>query len=154
MSGASFILGINLFVAGLLAAAFMAIAAYDGRRTAARWLAVAYLVGAAYYGIEIGIPALGDAIPAVVAAFAVLLVATIAFNAGLAAKYAVAAPWLPMLGFFAVATAAVALVQELPRQSPVRMMVYQLPYAVMQAVGLGIVWVSRARRDRLDRMLM
>ena len=154
MSGASFILGINLFVAGLLAAAFLAIAAYDGRRIAARWLAVAYLVGMAYYAIEIGIPALDDAIPAVVAAFAVLFVATIAFNAGLAAKYAVATPWLPMLGFLAAATLAVALVQELPRQSLVRMMAYQLPYAVMQAVGLGIVWVSPTRRDRLDRTLM
>lgn len=154
MSGASFILAINIFVAGLLAAAFMAIAAYDGRRAAARWLATAYLIGMAYYAIEISMPAWHDAIPAVVVAFAILLAATIAFNAGLAAKYEVSTPWLAMLGFLAAATVAVALVQDLPRQSAVRMMAYQLPYAVMQAIGLGIVWVSRRKRDRLDRTLM
>lgn len=154
MSGASFILAINISVAGLLAVAFMAIAAYDGRRVAARWLAVAYLTGMAYYAIEISMPAWQDAIPVVVVAFAILLAATIAFNAGLAAKYEVSTPWLAMLGFLAVATVAVALVQDLPRQSAVRMMAYQLPYAVMQAIGLGIVWATPRKRDRLDRTLM
>ncbi len=94
MSGASFILSINIAVAGLLAAAFMAVAAYDGRRLAARWMAAAYLIGMGYYVVELAIPTLHDAIPAVVVAFAVLLVATAVFNAGLAAKYAVRAPWL------------------------------------------------------------
>ena len=40
MSGAGFILAINLFVAGLLAASFMTIAAHDRRRISARWLAL------------------------------------------------------------------------------------------------------------------
>ena len=37
MDSADFILVINLFVAGLLAAAFMAIAVYDAGRKSARW---------------------------------------------------------------------------------------------------------------------
>jgi len=155
MSGASFILGINIFVGGLLAAAFLAIAAYDGRRRlAARWMATAYLIGAAYYVVELTIPTLHDAIPAVVAAFAVLLVATAVFNVGLAAKYAVKAPWPPMLLFVAFATLTVALVQDLPRQSLPRIMAYQYPYAVMQLIGLGIVWTAPGKRSPLDRLLM
>ena len=116
MNSGSFILGINLFAAGLLAAAFMAIAAYDARRRAALWLAAAYLIGMSYYGVELVMPTFRDAIPAVVVAVSILLVATIAFNAGLAAKYAVRMPWLPTLAFAALATVVVAFVQDLPRQ--------------------------------------
>ncbi|MGN6304700.1 MAG: GGDEF domain-containing protein [Mesorhizobium sp.] len=154
MSGASFILSINIAVAGLLAAAFMAVAAYDGRRLAARWMAAAYLIGMGYYVVELAIPTLHDAIPAVVVAFAVLLVATAVFNAGLAAKYAIRAPWLIMLAFVAAATVTVATVQDLPRQSPARMMAYQFPYAVMQLIGLAIVWVGNRKHDPLARLLM
>ncbi|MCV3208229.1 GGDEF domain-containing protein [Mesorhizobium sp. YC-39] len=154
MGGANFILAINLFVAGLLAAAFMTITLYDVGRASARWLAFGYLLGMAYYAIEFAIPAFDNARPAVVAAFAVFLGATIAFNGGLAHKYQVAPPWTPMLVFLAAATVAVYAVQDLPRQSLARMMAYQLPYAAMQFVGLGIVWSSRQRRDRLDQVLM
>ncbi|PTE08018.1 GGDEF domain-containing protein [Mesorhizobium helmanticense] len=154
MGGANFILAINLFVAGLLAAAFMAITLYDVGRASARWLAFGYLLGMAYYAIEFAIPVFDNARPAVVAGFSVFLGATIAFNGGLAHKYQVAPPWTPMLVFLAAASIAVYAVQDLPRQSLVRMMAYQLPYAAMQFVGLGIVRSSRQRRDRLDHVLM
>ncbi|RUY35812.1 GGDEF domain-containing protein, partial [Mesorhizobium sp. M7A.F.Ca.CA.002.07.1.1] len=45
MSGANFILLINLSVAGLLAACFMAVAFHDVGRAPARWLAFCYLLG-------------------------------------------------------------------------------------------------------------
>jgi diguanylate cyclase (GGDEF)-like protein len=107
-----------------------------------------------YSAIEFSIPAFTDARLPVVTAFAVFLGATIAFNVGLARKYGVAPPWSPMLFFLVAATIVVYFVQDLPRQSLVRMMAYQLPYAVMQFVGLAIVWSSRQRRGRLDRILM
>jgi diguanylate cyclase (GGDEF)-like protein len=154
MSGANFILLINLSVAGLLAASFMAVAFHDVGRAPARWFAFGYLLGMAYSAIEFSIPAFTDARLPVVTAFAVFLGATIAFNAGLARKYGVAPPWPPMLFFLIAATIAVYFVQDLPRQSLARMMAYQLPYAVMQLVGLAIVWSSRQRRGRLDRILM
>lgn len=87
MGSADFILMINLLVAGLLAAAFMAVAVYDSGRVSARWLAFSYLLGMAYFAIEFSIPAFADARLPVVAAFAVFLGATIAFNGGLAHKY-------------------------------------------------------------------
>ncbi|RUZ07019.1 GGDEF domain-containing protein, partial [Mesorhizobium sp. M7A.F.Ca.US.003.02.2.1] len=103
MSGANFILLINLSVAGLLAACFMAVAFHDVGRAPARWLAFGYLLGMAYSAIEFSIPAFADARLPVVAAFAVFLAATIAFNGGLARKYGVAPPWKAML-FFLLAT--------------------------------------------------
>ena len=151
---AEFILIINLFVAGLLAAAFMMIAIHDVGRVSARWLAFGYMLGMAYFAIEFSIPAFDNARPAVVTAFAVFLGATIAFNGGLAHKYGVTPPWPPMLAFLAVASVAVWFVQDLPRHSLTRMMAYQLPYAAMQFAALGIVWSSRQRRGRLDVLLM
>lgn len=154
MSGANFILLINVSVAGLLAASFMAVAFQDVGRTPARWLAFGYMLGMAYSAIEFSIPAFADARLPVVAAFAVFLGATIAFNGGLARKYGVAPPWKPMLLFLLATTIAVYFVQDLPRQSLIRIMAYQLPYAVMQFIGLAIVWSSRQKLARLDRILM
>jgi diguanylate cyclase (GGDEF)-like protein len=154
MGSADYILAINLVVAGLLAAAFMMIAVHDVGRVSARWLAFGYVLGMAYFAIEFSIPSFDNARPVVVAAFAAFLGATIAFNGGLAHKYGVSPPWRQMLLFLLAATVAVFFVQDLPRQSFARMMAYQFPYAVMQIVGLGIVWSSRQRRDHLDHMLM
>ncbi|RJT39669.1 GGDEF domain-containing protein [Mesorhizobium waimense] len=154
MGSAEFILIINLFVAGLLAAAFMMIAIHDVGRVSARWLAFGYMLGMAYFAIEFSIPAFDNARPVVVTAFAVFLGATIAFNGGLAHKYGVTPPWAPMLAFLAVASVAVWFVQDLPRHSLTRMMAYQLPYAAMQFAALGIVGSSRQRRGRLDALLM
>jgi len=154
MGSADFILVINVFVAGLLAAAFLTVAIHDAGRVAARWLAFGYVLGMAYFALEFSIPAFANARLPVVLAFAVFLGATIAFNGGLARKYGVAPPWWPMLFFLAVASVGVWLVQDLPRQHLTRMMAYQLPYAAMQFIGLGIVWSSRQRRGRLDHVLM
>jgi diguanylate cyclase (GGDEF)-like protein len=132
----------------------MTIAVYDVGRVSGRWLAFGYVLGMVYFAIEFSIPAFDNARPVVVAAFAVFLGATTVFNGGLAHKYGVAAPWPPMLWFLAVASVAVYLVQDLPRQSLVRMMAYQLPYAAMQFSALAIVWSSRQRRERLDHILM
>ncbi|BCG92123.1 GGDEF domain-containing protein [Mesorhizobium sp. 131-2-1] len=154
MGSADVILVINLFVAGLLAAAFMTIAIYDQSRVSARWLAFGYMIGMVYFALEFIIPAFDNARLPVVVAFAVFLGATIVFNGGLAHKYGVAPPWWPMLLFLAIASVGVYLVQELPRQSFTAMMAYQLPYAVMQFTALGIVWSSRQRRGRLDTILM
>lgn len=154
MDGADFILGINLLVAGLLAAAFLAVAAYEGARRPALHLAAAYGIGMAYFGTELAITTLRETDLAVTAAFAIFLLATIVFNMALASKYAVSLPTWPMFAFMIVAAVAVWLTQGMERQSLVRMMAYQLPYAVMQFVGAGIIWRGRQSWSRLDRFLM
>jgi hypothetical protein len=154
MGGAVFILAINMAVAGLLAAAFMTVAVYDVRRISARWMAVGYLLGVAYFIIEFSIPSFTNAIPVVVVAFAVMLAGVLAFNVAIAHKYDVAPPWRLMVGFLIAATVTVSLVQDLPRQSLARMMAYQLPYAIMTLMAVGIVQSSSLKRQRLDYVLM
>ena len=102
MSGAGFILTINMFVAGLLAAAFMAIAAYDRRRESARWLALGYAIGVANFLLELVIATVGTSTVLVLAAYAALLAAFTAFNVGIARKYAVPPPWTTMAVIFVV----------------------------------------------------
>ena len=146
MSGADYILAINLTVAGLLAASFAMVAAYDKTNAAARWIAASYLLGMAYFGCEALIPLIGDSRFSVPVAFGTFLAAMVAFNVGLARSYRVAAPWRLMGVLFAVSIIVVYLIQDLPRQSIARMMLYQSPYALMQVVGIGTILVSRTRR--------
>ncbi|HTV70783.1 MAG TPA: GGDEF domain-containing protein [Rhizobiaceae bacterium] len=152
MSGAGFILGINLVVAGLLASAFLAIALYDTSRVAARWIALSYLLGMVYFAIEAFVPLFSDARPPVATAFAAFLGALLAFNIGVARKYQVKSPTIVMAVIFAVATIIVWFVQDLPRHSFTRMFAYQAPYFLMQAIAAGLVLASRPRRQ-LDRAL-
>jgi diguanylate cyclase (GGDEF)-like protein len=154
MTSATFILAINLFAAALLAASFLTLAALGARRSAAHWLAFSYVIGVGYLLIEASIPGFNEPRLPVTAAFAVFLAATIALNIGLAQNYDAAAPRLAMVLFLLAATVVVYLVQDLPRHALTRMMAYQLPYAAMQLVALGIVWSSKRRQSVLDRLLL
>ena len=146
MGSAVFILAINMSVAGLLATAFFLVGLYDRSQSASRWLASAYLCGVAYYAVEAAIPFFDDATIAVVFGFAVFLLATVLFNAGVARKYGVPCPWRLMAVLFVLSVAAVAAVQDLPRHAFPRMMAYQAPFAVMQIIAVAIVLSKRARR--------
>jgi diguanylate cyclase (GGDEF)-like protein len=152
MSSAGFVLAMNLCVAGLLAGAFAAIAAYDARVVAARWFAGAYAIGMSYYVMLALMPLIGGTRPAVVVEFAIFLAALAAFNVGIARKYEVASPWRLMAVIAVFSAAAVWISQDLPRQSFTRLMAYQAPYFVMQAIGFGLVLSGRGRR-RSDRAL-
>jgi len=56
MSGAGFILIINLAVAGLFCISFLLIAAYGRRYRSARWFAGAYICGMVYAVLEFLLP--------------------------------------------------------------------------------------------------
>lgn len=58
----------------------------------------------AYFGIEFAIPFFAAARLPVVAAFAVFLLATMAFTVGVARQYEVRAPWIGFGAFFLLAT--------------------------------------------------
>lgn len=153
MNGGGFILAINLAVAGLLSASFALAAIYDRKQMAARWIACCYAIGALYYFIEFAIATFGAPLAAVVASFATFLAAMALFNVGVARKYDVPVPWRLLVAVFAVSVVACYAIQDMPRQSFTRMLYYQIPYFVMQAMGAWIVWKAR-RRDRLDTLLM
>lgn len=151
MSNAEFLLAVNLGVSGLLAAAFLGVAAFDMTRVSGRWFAGAYLSGIVYFAIEFLIPIFGWGIPAVTVAYAAFLAALALFAVGLARFYGFALP----LGLLALAFAACMAVKLgsdlLPRGSFTRLLLYQAPYAVMQGIGAWIVLSSR--RNRLDLLL-
>ena len=153
MTGAGFILAINLFVAGLLAAAFMTIAAYDLRQQAARWLALSYMIGMSNFLIEFAIATIGTSTFLVLAAFGSMLMALCAFNVGIARKYSVPVPWTTMSIVFAASLVACAFTITMPRDSFVRMLIYQAPYFIMLTIATGTVAQVRNRRT-LDNVLL
>ena len=152
MTGAGFILAINLFVAGLLAAAFLAVAAYDQRRESARWIALSYMIGTSNFLLELTIATIGTSPFLVVASFGALLAAMFVFNIGIARKYSAEAPWGTMSVIFVASLATCHLIQEMPRESFTRMLLYQSPYFIMQAIAAGIV-IRSAARAALDNLL-
>jgi diguanylate cyclase (GGDEF)-like protein len=154
MSGAGFILAINMVVAGLLVSAFMMIAAYDSRQACARWMALAYGLGMLYAVIEFGITTLETTRLAVVLSFAVLLAAMAVLNVGVARKYEAPAPRRLMILIFVVSTIMIYFVQDLPRQSFWRIMAYQTPYALISLLGANIVWSKRRPGSKLDLNLV
>jgi diguanylate cyclase (GGDEF)-like protein len=153
MTGAQFILAINLCVAGLLAAAFLTIAAYDRRHASARWFAFSYVVGMSYFVFEFAIASFGTSMVLVLASYASFLAALTVLNVGVARKYSVPAPWIAMAIIFVASLVGCYLIQDMPRQSFVRMLIYQSPYFIMQAMAAGIVAQAKAR-SALDNVLM
>lgn len=153
MSGAEFILAINVFVAGLLAGAFMAIAIYDARRVAARWFALCYATGIVYIGTEFAIPLFEDTRLIAAINFAAFLATLLIMNVGLARRYDASPPLRSMAAFFVVATIAVYLTQGLERDSLLRMMTFQTPYAIAQVIGAVLVLRSRQALSQFDYVL-
>ena len=109
-------------------------------------MAASYMLGMAYFGCEALIPIIGDSRFSVPVAFGTFLAAMVAFNVGLARNYGIAASWQLMGLLFAVSVITVYMIQDMPRQSIARMMLYQSPYALMQIVGIGTILASRSRR--------
>ncbi len=146
MSGASYILAINLTVAVFLAAAFLGVVLYDISRIGARWLSLGYLLGALNFVLEFVIAATGYGGILSVAAYAAFMAALVAFNAGLGRMYDMRIPWRVMTAIFVAALALRVGIDGMDRTSLLRMTLYQAPYAVMQGLGAWLVWRSGDRR--------
>ena len=152
MSGASIILAINLLVAGLFCASFVLIALYDARHVSARWFALAYAAGMGYIVLEALIPAFADARLAVFLGHAVFLLTLLLLNIGIARRYDIKVPRSLLAAIFVISLVVVALIQDMPRDSFLRMIFYQAPFSLMQAVGAWMVFRA-ARRRLIDNFL-
>ena len=153
MSGAGFILAINLSVAGLLATVFLSFALYEKSYVCARWFALAYVFGMANFVLEFIVHALDAPRALATLSCAAVLAAMVAFNVGLARMYALRPPWR-MLGLVCFTAIAVklAVVDVLDRGSFVRMTLYQAPYFLVQMIAAAIV-LSGGRTRTTDRLL-
>lgn len=158
MSGAGFILLINLAIAGLFCASFVLIAAYDGRYVSARWFAAAYVMGMVYATLEFLLPAFTDVKVGVFLGHVAFLCALLLLNVGLAHRYETEPPRRILTTVVVASLLAAALLQDLPRGSLLRNFLYQGPFFLMQAVGLVIVLRASATRAvgrrPIDTLLM
>jgi len=152
MSGAGFILAINIFVAGAFALAFLVVAVFDRARPAARWFALTYASGIAYLAVEFVIATVPSGRMAQLLVFASFLVTLVLFNIGLARKYSGAVPWRTMAVVIVASVAIGYAIQVMPRSSISRALLYQMPYFAMQMIGAGIILSSKDRR-MLDNLL-
>ncbi|MBE7184435.1 MAG: GGDEF domain-containing protein [Methylobacterium mesophilicum] len=151
MSSAGVALFTNLVVAVLLASAFFAISFHDGRR-AARWIALSYATGMAALSLEFVIAGFGASTLMVVVNFGGFLLATLFFNVGVARRIGKAVPWALMGTLFGVSLLTTWASAGWTEQLFLGAVVYQLPYALMQWIGVGII-LSDKGRDRFDTLL-
>jgi diguanylate cyclase (GGDEF)-like protein len=151
VSGASFVLAINLFVAGLFAAAFFLVAASSKTDRAAIWFGIGYLCGFAYFLFEFLLPL--QVAPKLTGylAFVAFLAAMTTLPVGLARRYRYPVPVLPIVSVVLVSLVVNWFTFELPRPSLWRLYAYQLPYALLPVIGVGIILAAtRGRRRPLD----
>lgn len=150
--GAEFLLAVNFAIACILAAAFLTIAVYDDQRLSARWFALGYGLGAAFFGVELFTPLARGGLIAESLGYVALLAAIIAFNTGVSRFYDVRQPVIFIAIVLIIGVAAKLASDSMPRESLVRMMIYQAPYFVLQGVGALLILRSALRR-RLDTIL-
>ncbi|WP_423065895.1 GGDEF domain-containing protein [Devosia sp. CN2-171] len=149
MTGASFILAINLFIAALFALAFFLVGVSNRTDRAAPCFALAYVCGMAYIASEFVLPLQDIPQFAYTAGFASFLGAVTAVSCGVSRRYGQPLNW-PAIGlFFAAATAANWFGYLLPHDTVPRNLIYQAPYAVMQAWAAWSIVASR-RRQSID----
>ncbi len=150
--GAEFLLGVNFAIASLLAAAFLTIALYDDQRLSARWFALGYCLGAIFFGIELFTPLAHGGLMSESLGYVAFLAALVAFNTGVSRFYDVRQP-VRFIAIVLVAGIVAKLMSDtMPRESFLRMMIYQAPYFVLQAMGMMLILRS-AYRHRLDTVL-
>jgi len=153
MAGASFILAINLFIAALFALAFFLVAATNRTDGTSRWFALAYCFGLLYIGAEIILPVQINAQLTYTAGFAAFLGAVSCITIGIASRYRQPIPWVLVATIAVLSIASNWIAFDIGRGSLIRMLAYQLPYAVLQALAAQVVWRSR-RRQPMDVALL
>ncbi|KKB07723.1 GGDEF domain-containing protein [Devosia chinhatensis] len=153
MSAAAFVLAINLFVAGLFATAFAIVAVYHRSSRGAVWLALGYATGMMSPLFEFFLPFQQDHRLVSMAIFTSFLLALVACVIGLADHYERRRP-LAVLGLVVVLSILVNIaILDMPRQSLVRGFLYQMPYTLVQAIGVAVLLGHRRWRP-LDITLL
>lgn len=153
MSAAAFVLAINVFIAFTFATAFGVVAVYARSALGARWLALAYGVGLLNPALEFMLPGQVDPRPMQVAIFAVILLALSLCVIGLARHYRVKPPWRLLTVVIVASLVVNVLIIDMPRDSLLRGVLYQTPYALVQAVGVATILRYR-HRQALDLALV
>jgi len=150
---ASFILSINMFTAGIFAVAFGVVAATNRTARGAAWLAAGYAFGIVDVLLEFVLPWQSSPAPVAIGIFLVFLTVLTLCLIGVASHYGAAPPSRAMTAVWIVSLLAIPVIFTLSPGSPMRGLLYQLPYVVMQGLIGWIIWRSM-RRQPLDLLLM
>lgn len=153
MSGAGFILAINVFVAGLFALAFLLVGITNRSDRVAYWFSLAYGFLIIYLSCEFIQPSQAYPKPIYMAGFTAFFLTLAAGAVGIARRYGVRVPWVSIGALLAVSLAANWFGYDHGRESLVRMFAYQAPYAALQALCAVLVFRSRQRKP-LDIAIM
>lgn len=140
MSGAGFILAINLSVAGLFCAAFLAVAVYDRARVSARWLVAGFGIGMLNFLLEFVVAAAGPSTLLPVAAYMSFMGAIAAFTVGIAHLCDRRPPWMIIATILTASLLIRLSIDGMARESLVRLVLYQVPYFAMQTVSAVVAW--------------
>ncbi|MGV3651801.1 MAG: diguanylate cyclase [Devosia sp.] len=151
MGAASFVLAINVFVAGIFAITFMVLA-WRGRSRVPMWFGLTYAVAGLYVVTEFILPFQGSPWLTYALGFSLFHLSLAAAVAGISERYRKAVPW-PLLAAL-VAGGLVAGIASFgfERGSFARMMLYQAPFAAMHFTIAAMI-ISSRRIDRLDMVL-
>lgn len=139
MSAAAFVLAINLFIAALFATAFGVVAAYARSSIGARWLALAYGVGMLNPLLELVLPLQRDPWLVQFGIFAAYLFAANFIVVGLSRHYRLTPPWIALGALVVIALLVNSQTISMPRDSLMRGLAYQVPYAIASLMCLVIV---------------
>ncbi len=153
MSAAAFVLAINMIVGAIFSTSFGVVAAYWRNAIGARWLALAYGIGVLSAILEFMLPFQSDGTLVRIAIFTVFLLALTAGVVGLARHYLVDPPWRFLGALMLISIVTNIAIIDMPRESFLRAMLYQLPYAVVHILAVWVI-LRYPRRRALDRALI
>jgi diguanylate cyclase (GGDEF)-like protein len=150
---AAFVLGINMAVAGIFALAFAVVAATNRSARGAGWLALGCGMGIVNAGLEFLLRQQADPVPVGIGIFLVFLSALSFALIGVARHYRARPPWTAMAVIWTATILSVPVIFSMTYGSPVRLVLYQLPYFAMQALFGLTIWRS-GHRQPLDLLLV
>lgn len=149
----SFILGINMFVAGIFAIAFGVVAVTNRTARGAVWIACGYATGIVDVALELLLRYDIGPTPVGIGIFLTFLLAQTLCLVGVARHYGVALPRAAMAAIWIFSLVAVPAIFTMAYDSVPRRLLYQLPYFAMQLL-VGLVVLRSGRRQALDLLLL
>lgn len=143
MNGALFVLGINIVVAGLMAASFYAIAHFDRTNRSAYLFAIGFIVGALTQiceflvasNIAVQTSRLGIALGFLGAQLIIIYATTV--------RLRLRENWLPFVILMAISSVLYVMILNMPRPDFTRQFLYQLPYAIVSLYGVYLLLKAR-----------
>ncbi|MGV3491052.1 MAG: diguanylate cyclase domain-containing protein [Devosia sp.] len=149
MTGASYILAINLFIAATFSLAFLVVGLSNRSDRAAPLFSLAYIFASLYVITEFVVPLQTHPQFAYTLGFVGFLGAMTCLTLGVARRYGRRVPPGAVIAFSLVCIAANWFAYDLGHDTVPRNLIYQAPYALLQAYAAWIVIASR-RRSAVD----